>query len=71
MTLELLAGSIGGIGNVDGAAADARFAFPSSVAVDGAGNVYVADTGNYAIRKVDATGAVRRSRPAPALQGRG
>lgn len=34
------------------------FNFPGSVAVDGAGNVYVADGGNFAIRKIDNTGVV-------------
>jgi NHL repeat len=42
--LELLAGDIGGAGNVDGTGAGARFSRPDSVAVDSAGNVYVADS---------------------------
>jgi hypothetical protein len=45
-TLELLAGDIGGPGNGDGDGTAARFAFPRGVAVDAAGNLYVADTGN-------------------------
>ena len=35
------------------AATSAELAFPIGVAVDGAGNLYIADTGNYRIRKVD------------------
>jgi len=54
--LHLLAGSIGGFGNVDGAGADARFNFPQGMATDSAGNVYVAD--NNAIRKITPTGVV-------------
>ncbi|MEZ4364381.1 MAG: NHL repeat-containing protein [Kofleriaceae bacterium] len=56
--LELLAGHIGGPGNLDGTGAAARFAFPLGVAVDSAGNVYVADQGNSTIRKVTAAGVV-------------
>jgi serine/threonine-protein kinase len=37
---------------------EARFCRPSGVAVDAAGNVYVADTGNNAIRKIDLDGKV-------------
>jgi len=56
--LELLAGDIGGPGNADGIGAAARFNFPTGVAVDSAGNVYVADNINDTIRKVTAAGVV-------------
>ncbi len=52
-----LAGS-GATGSADGAGAVATFYFPSSVAVDSSGNVYVADTLNRKIRKVTTGGAV-------------
>jgi sugar lactone lactonase YvrE len=54
-----LAGS-GGVpaGSADGAGAAARFHSPAGVAVDGAGNVYVADSGNSTIRKIAPGGAV-------------
>lgn len=46
-------------GFADGDAADARFLYPTGVAVDSANNVYIADSGNHRIRKVDAvTGVV-------------
>jgi DNA-binding beta-propeller fold protein YncE len=48
------AGTLGVAGTADGAAASAGFNFPSGVAVDSAGNVYVADQGNNTIRKISA-----------------
>ena len=41
-----------------GSANQAALSYPASVAVDGAGNVYVTDSGNNRIRKVDATGTI-------------
>ena len=56
-SVSVLAGVPGVSGNLDGAAAAARFNGPTAVAVDSAGNVYVYDSGNYAIRKI-ASGTV-------------
>jgi hypothetical protein len=57
--LSLVAGGLGGAGMADGTGAAARFGFSYGVAVDGAGNLFVADTMNNTIRKVVvATGAV-------------
>ena len=53
-----LAGSPGNSGSADGTGSTAQFYYPQGVAVDGAGNVYVADTDNYTIRKIDASGNV-------------
>lgn len=53
-----LVGKPGGLGNVDGMGAAARFCQPSGVALDAAGNVYVADYYNYAIRKIAPDGTV-------------
>ena len=41
-----------------GAATAAQLSFPVGVAVDGAGNLYIADSYNYRIRKVDAAGVI-------------
>lgn len=45
-------------GYTDGAASQAMFSSPTDVAVDAAGNVYVADAGNNAIRKITTAGIV-------------
>src|SRR5438270_13027429 len=42
----------------DGTGSQAIFNFPSATAVDGAGNVYVADTYNYTVRKITPAGVV-------------
>ena len=53
-----LAGSPGAYGTNDGTGSAARFNYPAGVAVDSAGNVFVADTRNNTIRKVTSAGAV-------------
>ncbi len=50
--MTTLAGLAGLSGTNDGTGSAARFNQPYGVAVDSAGNVYVADTYNYTIRKV-------------------
>src|ERR1022692_4917202 len=53
-----LAGAAGVTGSADGNGAAAQFNGPVGVAVDGGGNVYVADTLNYSVRKITSGGVV-------------
>ena len=46
------------VGYQDGTGQAAEFSHPAGVATDGVGNVYVADTVNYSIRKITPAGAV-------------
>ena len=56
--MSVLAGKPGVSGSADGPADAARFFVPYGVAVDGAGNVYVADTGNQLVRRIAPDGTV-------------
>ncbi len=42
----------------DGSGSAARFSYPKAVAVDAAGNTYVADTANHLVRKISTLGTV-------------
>jgi uncharacterized protein YjiK len=69
--LRLIAGGLGAPGNVDGTGTAARFNHPAGVAMDGAGNLYVADALNSTIRKVVvATGVVTTLAGSAGLPGR-
>lgn len=56
-------------GSTDGAAASARFNIPDSVALDGAGNVYVSDYNNHTVRRI-AAGAVSTFAGVPGVSSR-
>jgi alpha-tubulin suppressor-like RCC1 family protein len=53
-----LAGLAGSSGSADGTGSAARFNNPAGVAVDSAGNVYVADTLNHTLRRITSVGVV-------------
>jgi sugar lactone lactonase YvrE len=55
----IFAGSLqGGTSSDGGLATRAHLYFPNGLAADGAGNVYIADNFDYAIRKVDTNGII-------------
>ena len=56
--VSTLAGTAGSRGSTDATGAAARFYWPTGVATDSAGNVYVADNGNNTIRKITPAGVV-------------
>jgi DNA-binding beta-propeller fold protein YncE len=68
-TVTTLAGKAGSAGSADGLSSTARFSQPSGVAVDSLQNVYVADTGNSTIRKVDFAGNVTTLAGSAGLSG--
>ena len=56
--VSTLAGTAGVAGAADGTGAAAQFFLPKGIVADSAGNLYVADSGNYTVRKVTPAGVV-------------
>lgn len=56
-------------GYADGSGSQARFSSPADVAVDAAGNAYVADSGNAVIRKLTHAGQVTTFAGQPGVSG--
>jgi sugar lactone lactonase YvrE len=56
--VSTVAGQAGIAGSIDGAVSQAQFHYPSGVAVDLSGNLYVMDTDNHALREIAPSGAV-------------
>jgi hypothetical protein len=52
------AGTASTAGHADGTGTAATFAQPTGIAIDGSGNLYVADAGNNTVRKVTSAGVV-------------
>ncbi|HUR58608.1 MAG TPA: putative Ig domain-containing protein, partial [Opitutaceae bacterium] len=57
-TVTTIAGTALLAGTADGLGANARFAFPSGIAVDSFGTIYIADTVNHSIRRITSGGIV-------------
>ena len=68
-TVSTLAGTPLSPGSGNGTGSGASFNHPGGVAVDGSGNVYVADTNNNVIRKITATGVVTTLAGTPGPSG--
>jgi sugar lactone lactonase YvrE len=49
---------VAGFSGDGGSASTARLNNPSAIAIDGAGNIYIADTGNGRVRKIDTGGRI-------------
>jgi sugar lactone lactonase YvrE len=69
-TVSTLAGNLGSEGFADGTGGAARFQEPVGLAVDSAGNVYVADSGNSVVRKVTPAGQVTTLAGLPGQAGK-
>jgi len=67
--VSTFAGTAGVFGSADGTGAAAQFYYPYGVAVDGAGNVYVADTNNTTIRKITSARVVTTLAGSPGAVG--
>jgi len=65
----IFAGSPGSVGSADGAGSAARFHAPEGIAVDSSGNIFVADAGNNAVRKITPDGNVTTFAGLPGTHG--
>ena len=57
-SITTIAGSDSGFAGDGGSALDARFSTPQGLCFDRSGNLYVADSGNHRVRRIDAQGVV-------------
>jgi len=57
-TVSTIAGTYGQIGSNDGLGLNARFNYPQGIAVDGTGNLFIADSLNSTIREITPAGTV-------------
>jgi len=64
-----LAGKAGNAGSADGTGTAAQFSFPAGIAIDGIGDIYVADTANSTMRMISPTGVVTTLAGSPGVTG--
>ncbi|MEI9963007.1 MAG: hypothetical protein WDM76_18385 [Limisphaerales bacterium] len=64
-----VAGQTTNSGSLNGVGINAKFNFPSGVAVDANGNLYVADAFNHTIRKITPPGVVSTFAGSPGVSG--
>ena len=67
--VSTVAGQTGVSGFADGAGQTARFLQPGALSCDGSGTLYIADTGNHAVRRLLFDGSVDTLVGAPGLMG--
>lgn len=70
-TLTIVAGTQDqqGFSGDGGAATAAMLNYPTSIVLDAAGNLYIADAGNYVVRKVDTSGKISTIAGTPQQSG--
>ncbi len=68
-TVSTLAGLAGVSGSTDGDGVNALFNHPGGLAIDGGGNLFVADTGNSTIRRISPSGNVTTFAGLPGIAG--
>jgi trimeric autotransporter adhesin len=57
--ISTIAGTgVAGFAGDGGAALNAQFSSPQGIAVDGSGNIYIADRGNARVRRIDSSGVI-------------
>jgi sugar lactone lactonase YvrE len=67
-TVGTLAGN-GTCGSADGRSTAAQFCHPKGIALDRYGNLWIADTGNHTVRRIDAAGNVSTVAGSPGVCG--
>jgi hypothetical protein len=64
--VSTIAGDLLAAAYVNGSATTARFSSPNGITIDAAGNIFVADTSNFTVRKISTTGVVSTLTGSPA-----